>query len=76
MELDGARASKELENLLLAFLRSRTGSGWWIGETTSEDDAAAELAFSLGPFLGAVRALGPVRVEWNWTAAGLEGRPR
>jgi hypothetical protein len=76
MELDGARASKELENLLLAFLRSRTGSGWWIGETSSEDDAAAELAFSLGPFLGAVRALGPVRIEWNWTAAGLEGRPR
>lgn len=76
MELDGARASKELENLLLAFLRSRTGSGWWIGETTSEDEAAAELAFSLGPFLGAVRALGPVRIEWNWTAAGLEGRPR
>lgn len=76
MELDGARASKELENLLLAFLRSRTGSGWWIGETTSADEAAGELAFSLGPFLGAVKALGPVRLEWNWTAGGLEGRPR
>ena len=76
MEIDGARASKELENLLLAFLRSRTSSGWWIGETTNEDEAAAELAFSLGPFLGAVKALGPVRLDWNWTAAGLEGRPR
>jgi hypothetical protein len=76
MELDGVRAGKELENLLLAFLRSRSGSGWWIGETASEDDAATELAFSLGPFLGAVKALGPVRIEWNWTAAGLEGRPR
>ena len=76
MELDGAKASKELENLLLAFLRSRTGSGWWIGDATSEDDAATELAFSLGPFLGAVKALGPVRLEWNWTAGGLEGRPR
>lgn len=76
MEIDGARASKELENLLLAFLRSRASSGWWIGETTSEDEAASELAFSLGPFLGAVKALGPVKLEWNWTAAGLEGRPR
>lgn len=75
-DVDGARASKELENLLLAFLRSRTGSGWWIGEGASEDEAAMELAFSLGPFLGAVKALGPVRIEWNWTAAGLEGRPR
>lgn len=76
MEIDGIRASKELENLLLAFLRSRTSSGWWIGETTTEDEAAAELAFSLGPFLGAVKALGPVKIDWNWTAAGLEGRPR
>jgi hypothetical protein len=76
MELDGARASKELENLLLAYLRGRTSSGWWIGDATTEDDASAELAFSLGPFLGAVKALGPVRVEWNWTAGGLEGRPR
>ncbi|MBK7294439.1 MAG: hypothetical protein IPI84_11850 [Holophagaceae bacterium] len=76
MELDGARAAKELENLLLAFLRSRTGSGWWIGETANGDEAAAELAFSLGPFLGAVKALGPVRIEWNWTPGGLEGRPR
>ena len=76
MELDGMRASRELENLLLAFLRSRTGSGWWIGDSASEDDAAAELAFSLGPFLGAVKALGPVRIDWNWTAGGLEGRPR
>lgn len=76
MELDGARTAKELENLLLAFLRSRSGSGWWIGETGNEDDAAAELAFSLGPFLGAVKALGPVRLDWNWTAGGLEGRPR
>ncbi len=76
MELDGARASKELENLLLAFFRSHTGSGWWIGEANSEDEAASELAFSLGPFLGAVKALGPVRLDWNWTAGGLEGRPR
>ncbi len=76
MEIDGTRVSKELENLLLAFLRSRTGSGWWIGETTSEDEAATELASSLGPFLGALKSLGPVRIEWNWTAGGLEGRPR
>ncbi|WP_285569871.1 hypothetical protein [Geothrix limicola] len=76
MDIDGARASKELENLLLAFLRSRTSSGWWIGETTSKDEAASELAFSLGPFLGALKAMGPVHLEWNWTAAGLEGRPR
>jgi hypothetical protein len=76
MEIDGARASKELENLLLAFLRSRTSSSWWMGESTSEDEAATELAFSLGPFLGAVRALGPLRLEWNWTSGGLEGRPR
>jgi hypothetical protein len=76
MELDGARTAKELENLLLAFLRSRTGSGWWIGETANGDEAAAELAFSLGPFLGAVKALGPVKIEWNWTPGGLEGRPR
>jgi hypothetical protein len=75
-ELDGARVGKELENLVLAFLRSRTGSGWWIGETANEDDAATELAFSLGPFLGAVKSLGSVRIEWNWTAGGLEGRPR
>ncbi|GLH66461.1 hypothetical protein GETHED_08250 [Geothrix edaphica] len=76
MEVDGARASAELENLLLAFLRSRTGSGWWIGEAGSQDESAAELAMSLGPFLGALKALGPVRLEWNWTAGGLEGRPR
>lgn len=76
MDIDGARASKELENLLLAFLRSRTGSGWWIGDAASEDEAATELAASLGPFLGALKGLGPVRLEWNWTAGGLEGRPR
>ena len=76
MHLDGTRTSKELENLLLAFLRSRSGSGWWIGEAASEDEAAAELAYSLGPFLGALKGLGPVRLEWNWTAGGLEGRPR
>lgn len=76
MELDGAKTSKELENLLLAFLRSRTSSGWWIGDIAKEDEAATELAFSLGPFLGAVKALGTVRIEWNWTAGGLEGRPR
>ncbi|WP_243300826.1 hypothetical protein [Geothrix oryzisoli] len=76
MEVDGARASSELENLLLAFLRSRTGSGWWIGESASQDEAAAELAGSLGPFLGVLKGLGPVRLEWNWTAGGLEGRPR
>jgi hypothetical protein len=76
MEIDGAKASKEMENLLLAYLRSRTGSGWWIGETASVDEAATELAFSLGPFLGAVKALGPVRLDWNWTNGGLEGRPR
>jgi len=76
MDIDGTRASKELENLLLAFLRSRTGSGWWIGEAASEDEAATELAASLGPFLGALKGLGPVRIEWNWTAGGLEGRPR
>jgi len=76
MELDGARTARELENLLLAFFRGRTGSGWWIGETATGDEAAAELAFSLGPFLGAVKALGPVRIDWNWTPGGLEGRPR
>jgi hypothetical protein len=76
MEVDGARASSELENLLLAFLRSRAGSGWWIGEAGGQDESAAELAMSLGPFLGALKALGPVRLEWNWTAGGLEGRPR
>lgn len=76
MEVDGPRASKELENLLLAFLRSRTGNGWWIGEAPSQDEAALELASSLGPFLGALKDLGSVRLEWNWTAGGLEGRPR
>jgi len=76
MELDGARTAKELENLLLAFLRSRSGSGWWIGETTTGDEASAELAFSLGPFLGAMKAMGTVRIDWNWTPGGLEGRPR
>lgn len=76
MEVDGARAASELENLLLAFLRSSRGGGWWIGEAAGQDDAAAELAAGLGPFLGALKALGPVSLEWNWTAAGLEGRPR
>lgn len=76
MEADGGRVGKELEALLLAFLRSRSGSGWWIGEAATEDEAAAELAFSLGPFLGAVKGLGTVQVEWTWTSAGLEGRPR
>ena len=76
MDIDGALASKELENLVLAYLRSSSGSAWWIGAATTEDEAAAELAFSLGPFLGALRGLGPVHLEWNWSAAGLEGRPR
>jgi hypothetical protein len=76
MELDGARTAKELENLLLAYLRSRTSSGWWVGDASTEDEASAELAFSLGPFLGAVKAMGSVRIEWNWTPGGLEGRPR
>lgn len=77
MEVDGARASQELETLLLAFLRGRQGSRWWAGEAApAEDEAAAELASSLGPFLGALKSLGTVRLEWNWTAGGLEGRPR
>lgn len=76
MEIDAPRAARELESLLLAFLRSWRGSGWWIGEASSEDEAAAELASTLGPFLGALASLGPVRLEWNWTDAGLEGRPR
>ncbi|HEX9010181.1 MAG TPA: hypothetical protein VF804_07430 [Holophagaceae bacterium] len=77
MEVDGARASQELETLLLAFLRGRQGGRWWVGEPDpAGDEASTELAASLGPFLGALKSLGTVSIEWNWTAGGLEGRPR
>lgn len=77
-EFEGARVAQDLEGLLLAYLRANKGGGvWWLGEPSpTEDEAAQEVAATLGPFLGALRALGRRTVDLDFTAAGLEIRPR
>jgi hypothetical protein len=74
-ELDGARLAQELEFLLVAYLRTAQGRAWWWGEPAPEaDEASAEVASSFGPFLGALKGLGKVRLELSLTAGGLEAR--
>lgn len=74
-ELDGARLAQELETLLLAYLRTQRGRTWWWGEVeASADESVAEVAETFGPFLGALRGLGKVRLDLTLTPAGLEGR--
>ncbi len=77
-ELDGPRAARDLEILLLAYLRANRGGGyWWMGEPEpSGDEAAAEVASTFGPFLGAVKALGRREVQIELTAGGFEATPR
>lgn len=79
-QLDGAQASRDLELLLSAYLRMNEGGSnlWWEdpGPAATGDDAAAELAATFGPFLGAVKALGTRTLELEWTSGGLEARPR
>jgi len=76
-EVDGERAARDLETLLLAYLRSHgQGGPWWEVSTPTEDDARAELAATFGPFLGAIRALGRRGLDLAWTTAGLEVTPR
>lgn len=75
-EVDGPALAKDAESLLLAYLR---GGGWspvQEGTPATAEDAAAVLADTFGPFLGAVRALG--RQTWviESTAAGFEVRPQ
>ncbi len=76
-EIDGTRAAKDLEALLLAYLRSHgSGGPWWDAAPTTEDDARAELAATFAPFLGAIQGLGRRSLDLHWTPAGLEASPR
>jgi hypothetical protein len=77
-QLNGAAAARDLETLLLAYLRvNQGGHYWWFGESApTDDEAAAEVAATFGPFLGAVQALGTRTLELEMTSAGLEARPR
>ncbi|MDP2877858.1 MAG: hypothetical protein Q8O00_16835 [Holophaga sp.] len=76
--IDGEKAAKDLEALLLSYLRiNHGGRYWWFGEPSpSEDEAAAEVASTFGPFLGALRGLGRQTLEVNLTSAGFEARPK
>jgi hypothetical protein len=77
-QIDGASAARDLEALLLAYLRvNQGGHYWWFGEPApSDDEATAEVASTFGPFLGAVKALGNRTLELEWTSGGLEARPK
>lgn len=77
-QLDGASAARDLETLLLAYLRvNQGGNYWWFGEPSpTDDEAAAEVASTFGPFLGALQGLGHRTLELEWTSAGLEARPK
>lgn len=77
-QIQGASAAKDLETLLTAYLRvSQGGRSWWEGDASpTDDEAAAEVASTFGPFLGAVKALGSRTLELEWTSAGLEARPK
>jgi hypothetical protein len=77
-QVDGGSAARDLETLLLTYLRIKEGGGYgWFGDPASTDDeATAEVASTFGPFLGAVRALGTRTLELEWTSAGLEARPK
>ncbi len=77
-DMDGNLLAGHLEELLVAYLRSRSGTwgqGWW-DPPAQEDDARAEVASTFGPFLGALRGMGRRNLDLNWTPAGLEIRPR
>jgi hypothetical protein len=76
--IDGDKAARDLEALLLTYLRlNHGGRFWWFGEPApTEDEAAAEVASSFGPFLGALRGLGKQTLEVNLTSAGFEARPK
>ncbi len=76
-EVDGPSLAKDLEFLLLAYLRmSLGGRHYWFGQAATDDDASAEVASTFGPFLGAIRDLGTQTLELEWTSGGLEARPR
>ena len=77
-QLDGASAARDLEALLLSYLRvNQGGHYWWFGEPEpADDEAAAEVAATYGPFLGALKALGTRTLELEWTSGGLEARPQ
>lgn len=77
-QLDGASAAKDLEFLLLSYLRvSQGGGAWWYGEPVpTDDEAAAEVASTFGPFLGAVKGVGTRTLQLEWTSGGLEARPQ
>lgn len=76
--IDGEKAARDLETLLLTYLRiNHGGRYWWFGEPApSEDEASAEVASSFGPFLGALRGLGKQTLDVELTPAGFEARPK
>lgn len=77
MEMDGERLAKDLETLLVAYLRSREdGYRDWFERAATSEDVAAEVASTFGPFLGAVKGLGRRSLDLVWTAGGLELRPQ
>ena len=77
-EIDGATTARDLENLLLGYLRiNHGGRYWWFDEPSpTDDEAAAEVASTFGPFLGAIKALGKVSLELEWTSGGLEAQAK
>lgn len=75
LEVDGALAAKDLDTLLLAYLRSN--QTWWPGQPEpTGDEAAAEVASTFGPFLGALRGLGRKGLDVRLSPAGFLARPR
>ena len=76
--MDGDKAARDLEFLLLSYIRTnRGGRYWWFGEPPpSEDEAAAEVASTFAPFLGALRGLGRQQLEINLGPGGFEVRQR
>ena len=78
VSIDGDKVARDLEALLLAYLRIQHGGRiWWFGEPApSEDEAAAEVASTFGPFLGALRILGRQTLEVDLTSAGFEARAK
>ena len=78
VSIDGEKLARDLEALLLAYLRiNQGGRFWWFGEPApTEDEAAAEVASTCGSFLGALRSLGRQTLEVDLTAAGFEARAK
>ncbi|MCE1228279.1 MAG: hypothetical protein LWX11_02140, partial [Firmicutes bacterium] len=76
--LDGAKAAKDLETLLVAYLRTNFGARyWWMSEPdSSQDEVASEMAATFAPFLGVLKGLGVQNLSVELGPGGFEVRPR